>query len=443
MSTHSCHVSEESFTARFGDVINEDRLAALLTQFRQSPAGVAPRVPGAQIIMGMTFHSLLPSGLLSSHIKQLTGHRLGDSSISQRRETMGSALFLAVLEESLGTTAQPTLHPQAFYKGKRLVGVDGTSWSITNTPSVKAATRKIRSRRGSSAFYKLGMTALYELGTHNPLAANVGKDGESEMALAIPLLSKLQPDWLLVADRYYGVAKFVSRLLALPSRPSFLLRARDNLKSHCIEILPDGSRLIDIRDVSTNRLVQLREIYARVRTRSGRWVNVRLWTDLLDHNAYPAEELVCLYGSRWEHETAYKQLKVQLRRTPLLLSHTLTTAVQEICCLLLAQAIIARMRVTAAGVHQAPLQISFIQTLHHCRSLWMMTSEAFRDIIPPELAPRLLHRILELIAQQHSPPRRQRSCPRALRQPVSSWPRLRKNASCSGTFQIHITRNHP
>jgi hypothetical protein len=440
MSNHSNDISKETFTAVFGEVLSESAITSLLTEYRQSPAGVAPRVPGHLIIMGMVFHYLLPSGHLAAHVRQLTGHRIRGSSISERRETMGCALFQSLLKEALGPIAQPTTHPQAFYKGLRLVGMDGTTWSVSNTPPVKASVRKVRSRRGASAFYKVGMTALYELGTHNPLAANIGKDKESEMVLAIPLLSALQSDWLLLADRYYGAAKFVSRLLALPSKPSFLVRARDNLTSKIITRFRDGSCLIEIRDVSTGKFVQLREIRARVRCRSGQWVKVRLWTNLLNPDTHPAVDLVRLYGMRWEQETAYQQIKLHLRRTPLLLSHTLTTAVQEVGCLVLAQTIIARMRVTAAGKEQPPLQISFIQTLHHCRSFWVITSAAFSDLLPAELAPLLFQRVLDLLRQQASPPRRARSCPRALRQPVSSWPRLRKNVSSKGAFEYKISR---
>jgi len=42
------------------------------------------------------------------------------------------------------------------------------------------------------------------------------------------------------------------------------------------------------------------------------------------------------------------------------------------------------------------------------------------------------------IAGMAIPKRRQRSCPRALRQPVSSWPRLRKNTYHKGPVQYAV-----
>jgi hypothetical protein len=43
--------------------------------------------------------------------------------------------------------------------------------------------------------------------------------------------------------------------------------------------------------------------------------------------------------------------------------------------------------------------------------------------------------VMDQIAEYASPPRRKRSCPRAVRQPVSSWPRLLKN-----TYQVGETQ---
>ena len=60
-------------------------------------------------------------------------------------------------------------------------------------------------------------------------------------------------------------------------------------------------------------------------------------------------ELVELYGQRWEQELYFRQLKLQLRRTALLQSHTVTTAAQEIALLILASALVAQERVHAAA----------------------------------------------------------------------------------------------
>ena len=123
----------------------------------------------------------------------------------------------------------------------------------------------------------------------------------------------------------------------------------------------------------------------------------------------------------------------------MLLSHTLVTAAQEVACLVLAQAIVARVRLTVAATHTPVLQISFIRTLDLFRSLWSITP-LLADLQPATATPLLLHRILRFLTQQASPPRRKRSCPRALRQPVSKWPRLLRNTTATGAFRFTISR---
>ena len=92
-----------------------------------------------------------------------------------------------------------------------------------------------------------------------------------------------------------------------------------------------------------------------------------------------------------------------------------------------------------AGNEHPPLQISFIHTLHLCRSFWTITA-AFKDILPASCVPLMFQRVLDLLRQQRSQPRRARSCPRALRQPVSNWPRLRKNVSSTRPFEFKVIR---
>ena len=70
---------------------------------------------------------------------------------------------------------------------------------------------KARTRRGRAAFAKITTGVLLELGLHNPLAAAIGRRGESEWALAQRLLAQLPGRALLLADRLYGVRRLRPR----------------------------------------------------------------------------------------------------------------------------------------------------------------------------------------------------------------------------------------
>jgi hypothetical protein len=83
--------------------------------------------------------------------------------------------------------------------------------------------------------------------------------------------------------------------------------------------------------------------------------------------------------------------------------------------------------VGAVGV----LRISFMKTLQVVQGLWQFL-EVSADLLTPAQVRLVVRRSLRRIADMAIPKRRQRSCPRALRQPVSSWPRLRKNTYRNG-----------
>ena len=390
-----------------------------------------------ELIQGLVFHVIAEAGTLAQHVKQLTGKSITDGALAQRRALLPTELFDQLLKAALHPKAKPAQHPEAFYEGQRLCGVDGSSFSVTNTPQVKKKLRKARTRRGRAAFPKVGVAVMVELGLHNPLAAALGANGESEMVLAKQVLSAQPECSLIINDRYYGVAHVLVDLPATGQR-HFLVRVRANLNRHLLEVYPDGSALVEIRSGKKTRLV--REIIGTVRRgKRGPMTTVRLWTNLLDWRQCPASQLLALYAQRWEQELFYQELKVDMRSTPRLLSHTPLTAMQEIAALILAYAVLVDCRVEAAAVGDVGvLRISFIKTLQVIQGLWQFLAVS-ADLLTPAQVRLVVRRSLRRIADMAIPKRRQRSCPRALRQPVSSWPRLRKNTYRKGAAQLLVT----
>ena len=437
MSTNHPLLIQKNFSKIFLSLIHPKKLSSLHKTLRRSPAGAPPFLGLWSLLCSMVFHVLQPSGTLSEHVCLLSKKKMSDSSLSQRRQNLGAEIFVLLLNSILRPLAQPE-QKGCFYKGLRLVGIDGTQWSIANTPQVKASRKKAKARRSLAAFAKISLCALYELGTHNPLLANIGMHGQSEAALATDLLANLMPDWLLIGDRYYGSQKLVSSLLEHAHKRYFLFRVKENLKSKTMFILPDGSLIVKIHDATTDSFHWIREIHARIKPRSGKTIRVRFWTNLLDPHQYQAKELVLLYGKRWEQESAYKELKVNLHRSNLLLSHTLLSASQEISCLIMAQALVARARVSCAlETGSEILSISFIKTLHALQSLFYFQC-LFEGLIPENTCAAIYQRLLERLLHQKSKKRRQRSCPRSVRQPVSGWSRLIKNTYQFGFISCSI-----
>lgn len=387
---------------------------------RRRPPLIAPH----QLVQALIFHAVAGGGTLAQHMKKLTGQQITDGALSQRRARLPWEVFELLMSSALAPKADPKQHPEAFYHGLRLCGLDGSRFSINNTPQVKRQMKKARSRRGRAAFAQLGVAVMVELGLHNPIAATVGMREESEMELARRLLDRLPEQSLLLSDRYYGVPEVLVRLETQGQR-EFLVRVRENLKPRYLEWYADGSALVEIRAGKNNRLV--REIVGQVKHERGPVTTVRLWTSLLDWREHPATELLALYARRWEQEVFYKELKVDTRSTPRLQSQTPLTGAQEIAALILAYAVLVDHRIAAAQVGEVGvLRISFLKTLEALRGLWQFL-QVTSDLLSAKEVTLVVQRTMRQLAEMAIPKRRQRSCPRALRQPVSSWPRLRKN----------------
>lgn len=409
---------------------------------QQDPGrGPKPKLGAWELVTSLVYHVMNGTGILSQHVYQLLGVEIKDSSLSERRQRIGFGPFRWLMNNALRPMADKTLDKGSFYKGLRLCGIDGSRWSVTNTPQILGEMTKAKSRRFEAAFAKVQMCVLVELGIHNPLAAAIGLKDEGEWVLAEELLEFLPESSLLIVDRLYGCGKYVRELIkACKSRASELLvRARGNVKSSHVRTLRDGSCLVTILPPGAKEPITVREIRGRIRKPgSDKWTEVRIWTTLLDARKHPAMKLLKLYGFRWEQEIFYKELKISLRGGEVLHSHTPETAAQEVAALLMASSLMAEQRLAAArDGNLNPLNISFVKTLECMKSFWMILAAA-DGLLDDDTAHAIFLRVRESIIKQATPPRRKRTCPRKVRQPVSSWPRLITNDSREGDYEFEI-----
>jgi len=406
-----------------------------------------PVLPFADLLLALIYHVLIGAGTLQDHVAELTGVQVSGSALTQRRQRLNWKIFQQILDLVLVRRADAQRHPQAFYKGWRLMGVDGTRLALTNTAPILAGFNKAVSRRMKAAFAQVNVGVLVELALRNPVAVEIGRDGESELALGGRLLARLTRGDLWLADRLYGVQKVVAQWLALARQrgAQFLVRTRANLKARLLQTLRDGSALVEVvaRDeAGRKQKLTVREINGWVLGRNGQRTRVRLWTSLLDAQRYPAAELLALYAQRLEVEITIKELKVELRgeRRDLLLAQTPETAAQEIAALILALAVLVEVRCEAARRGEVTvLRVSFRQTLRLVRNLWTLL-EIGEGIHTARQVRALVARTVERIAAAVTSPRRRRSCPRAVRQPVGSWPRLLQRREWRGPIGYEIIR---
>ena len=412
--------------------------------------GQPAKLSAWQLVLALVSQALAGSGSLALHVFRMTKTSLSAAALAQRRRTAGGNVCAAILEAALHPVAEPLRHPGAFFAGLRLVAIDGTEHSLANTPGVLARLRKAASRRASAAFAKLRSCVLLELHAHNPLRAVAGLHGESELALARTLFSHIPAQALVLLDRLYGVPLVVAELQrALAGKGSHLLvRVRANIKVKVERVLREGSALISVPVPQPGvprrrwRQLTLREIRGEVRRPGGTGSAVRLWTTLTDEKSAPATELLALYAQRWEHELFYRELKSVLQGgSTLLRGQHVESAAQELAALFLAAALLARTRCgTAAELGTDVPRVSLRRVLALVEPLWLVLSVA-EGILSHAQQTALVAGVQSLLEREALlPPRRARSSPRAVRAPVSKWPRLLTRTHTTGAPSLKIIR---
>ena len=414
-----------------------------------------PKLNHFDWLMALVYHALAGAGTFAHHVLMLTGITLSDAALSLRKASFGWELLASLLPDVLQPLADPALHPECFHKGLRLAAIDGVRFNLRNTAAINANTRKARSGKGGTpcAYAHLLCSVLVELGTHCPLAVSLSWQDDGELTLARDLIPAIPRGTLLLADRLYGSPWLLWELgPALQQNGShFLVRVKDNLKVRRQRRLGDGSWLVCVAVTNpstgkkTGSLI-LREILASIHVEGETTPRpIRLWTSLLDPAEHPAPVLIALYATRWEEELFFRELKAHVHGAASLLhAQTVESAAMEVMALLLAAAVLAGQRLGVAGEVGVPaLKISLAQVRERSCAL-MEVLAAGRGLLSRSQQGELTRRVLQLLARTALiKPRKKRSCQRALRQPIKSWPKMKTPSSTYPAVKIIITDTNP
>jgi hypothetical protein len=251
----------------------------------------------------------------------------GASAISYQRALLGVEPLQWLFEQGVHLLCQPETQG-AWYRGYRLMALDGSLFNVPDTPANAAAFGRSSNQYGKGAYPQVRAVMLTECGSHATIGLHLGDYDEAEIHGAYALLGSLQPGMLLMHDaNFFGGAylealnaKGVRALFALPS--TVALHRRRNL--------PDGSYLALLKPHAKavypmQRPVWLRVIeYQLTDERLGEPGRVyRLGTTWLNPRTAPANELLVLYHERWEIEIVVDEIKTHLRvQQKVVRSHT-------------------------------------------------------------------------------------------------------------------------
>lgn len=360
------------------------------------------------------------------------------NSLCKARRRLGVGPVRYLFEHVARPLATPQT-PGAFYKGLRLVGIDGTTYDLPDSPANVKAFGRPKGPRADAAFPQLRKLSLVELGTHAELALVLKPSWRGEINLVAGLMRHLQEGMLLLWDRNFFSYQLWQALTR--KKVHLLARVKAGLVLEPIKALADGSYLAKIYRNAYDRTKDRNGIVVRVikytlddPRRVGHGEGHTLLTTLLDAAEHPALTLIVLYHERWEEELTFDEQKthhdpVRPGKPTNVRSETPQGVVQEVYALSLGHYVTRALMAQAAATQGLdPDRLSFVGCLRilRCRLpecdsrtppswgewfeavLWEMSCERV-DMQPTPSGPRRYHRIN----------------PRVIKRKMSNWKKKR------------------
>ncbi len=294
------------------------------------------------------------------------------SAIVRARKRLGFDVFKNIFDAISKPCARKETK-ECFWKGYRLVAVDGTTHNVQDTEANRQYFGVHSNAAGKNLFPQLKATALMECGTKVFFGMEIGRYNSSEQVQYEKLINKLSQDMLLIADRVF----FSFNLWRLSSQKAGALiwRVKKDLNLKAQKRFKDGSYLAEItpswhhakknpcikKQKLTVRVIEFKPVFSD----GTEGESVRLITTILDPQKATALEIAEIYPHRWLIEEGFSEIKRYLgRRDKILRSQTPEFVIQEFYGFLLAHyAVRAMMCQSAKDNNIAPNDLSFTGSL--------------------------------------------------------------------------------
>ena len=291
--------------------------------------------------------------------------RVAKSSISGLRSKLGSAPLAELVQRCCTPMADARSHPEAFYGGLRVVAIDGSNFELPDEDDNVLHFGRPGSRTGVSGYPQAQCAVLVECATHAILGAHLGPYRAGEWEICKPLLSRLAPGMLCLADR--GFNGYEHWRQAVATGAQMLWRCAINRQLPVRRMLADGSYISAIyppakgRREAAAQAIEVRVIEYALPGLPDAQPRYRLLSTLLDAHAAPALELATLYHERWQVEAVFDELKTHLhQRRRVLRSKTAELVRQEFYGWVLAHRAVRWLMHEGASRHRiAHAQLSF------------------------------------------------------------------------------------
>ena len=340
------------------------------------------------------------------------------------RKRLGVLPLKSLHREMMKTCARSDLG----FHGLRVFGIDGSEFTIPDTNKNEAVFGRHKCGKGNPGYPHVRGLFSVEVATHRISNCCFLPCTSSEVA-GLPFLMKdLDKGDLLLLDR--GLASFPTMFTCQQREVRFLFRLSSNWVPQFVRKLGKGDTLMTFKAScaarkklpvgAKNTTLTLRVLEFKV----GKGELVRLVTDLIDPEKYPALELAELYHDRWECELAYKQLKSQLqavtssKQQTHFRSKSPDGVLQEAWGMVVAHTLVRELMLESSTVAEVPpRKLSFTDSIEVIKlsfQRFQRGGSRYRASLRREL-------IQELSSCLIARPRRKRQCPRVIKIKMSRF----------------------
>ena len=396
------------------------------------------RLPAEQVVWLVLGMALLRNEPISTVVSKLDlalpaadgSTVVAPSSVAQARQRVGAEPLEWLFEQAGARWAHESARRHA-WRGLALYALDGSSLNVADSDENRGHFGLVTAGRGASGYPQVRVAVLMALRSHLLAAAQCGPYQVSELELCEPLWPQIPDESLTIMDRNFLRWTLLYDVVREGAQRHWLLRAKTNTKWTVVRSFGRSDKLVELafswhsraQDPTLPRTLLARAIgYRSPKSRAQQW----LLTSLLVPRAYPAAELVALYGERWEIELGYDEMKTHLlEREETIRSRTVEGVYQELWGILLAYNLVRlEMEKIAQEADVPPVRISFVTALRFIRDEWSWCAVASPGAIPARLQ-RMRQRIKAFVLPAR---RTKRSFPRAVKIKMSNFPRKRRTS---------------
>jgi hypothetical protein len=330
------------------------------------------------------------------HVVQFGCRTFSDSAYCQARKRLPLRVFHRLLEWIAQACRRTTDSAHRWF-GHRVWVMDGSSFSMPDTPELQAAFGQPGNQQPGCGFPVAKWLALFDVGTGMLLRSATAPLRSHEMSRCSALSDGLEPGDLVLGDRglssYAHLALLVLRDLhglfrlhqrrivdLAPGRPRAGAREFDSPAglpgSRWTPVRGEGDQIVvwhkpkskptwmsEAECAALPAELTVRVVRYRVESPGFRVGEVTVVTTLLDAAAYPAEEVAMLYFRRWLVEVNFKHIKITMKMD-VLRCETVEGVLKELAMFALVYNLVRSVTTEAARAQGvAPERISVIDAI--------------------------------------------------------------------------------